>query len=267
MPNGNPISNLLSPYQVGNVIFKNRMLAGPLGVLRSQLRRMYPRAQPGVLRDPGHRRRRGSPPTTILSPVAWAPAAGWTSRGPVDIEMEKCIQRSMSAPCIGITLWPLSSSPTADSLIRDMWRTRRRRAQYAPHGKGRRKNGHTAHDGGRPHSGGPAQGGDPPDHPTIFASCCATAAHSAWMESCSTGPHNKLIRPVPLQAPTTSAPMNTAAPWRTGPGSASNCQGEAIRERCGDKLPLELRLSGDEGYPGGITIDETVEVPAVPSGL
>ncbi len=35
---------------------------------------------------------------------------------------------------------------------------------------------------------------------------------------------------------------------------------DRIRKKCGTDFPIELRLSGDEFFPGGMTIDETIEL-------
>ncbi len=38
---------------------------------------------------------------------------------------------------------------------------------------------------------------------------------------------------------------------------------DRIRSQCGQDFPIELRLSGDEFYPGGMTVDETVELARI----
>ena len=84
--------NLLSPYQVGQVLFKNRMLAGPLGfcvpnsgscIHEHNLEFYEIQATGGAARV-----------TTNDYPVSggMGPGGGLDFREPVDIEMEKSIQ-------------------------------------------------------------------------------------------------------------------------------------------------------------------------------
>lgn len=250
--------NLLSPIQVGQVIFKNRMLSGPLGfcvpnsggyIHEHNLEYYEIQASGGAARI-----------TTNDYPVSggMGPGGGIDFRGPVDIEMEKCIQeyvRTMHRHnTLAFTEFTHGGFPVKDYIDPDE---------------------ETATPNVRP-MGKKGGGGAPPppmmrDNRTLadltreeireiiddFASCCETAAQFGIDGVLLHGGHNKLID----QFRSLRHNKRTDEYGGTLENRARFCIEllEAIRERCGEKLLLELRLSGDEGYPGGITIDETVE--------
>ena len=250
--------NLLSPYQVGQVVFKNRMLAGPLGfcvpntggyIHEHNLEFYEIQATGGAARI-----------TTNDYPVSggMGPGGGIDFRGPVDIEMEKCIQeyvRTMHRHnCLAFTEFTHGGFPVKDYQDPDE---------------------ETSTPNVRPTK--PKKGGVAPMPPmqrdtrTIadlthedireiiddFASCCETAAQFGIDGVLLHGGHNKLID----QFRSLRHNQRTDQYGGSMENRARFCIEllETIRERCGDKLLLELRLSGDEGYPGGITIDETIE--------
>lgn len=248
--------HLLSPYQVGNVLFKNRMLAGPLGfcvpnngcIHEHNLEFYEIQATGGAARV-----------TTNDYSVSGGGLGGVDFRGPVDIEMEKCLQeyvRTMHRhDTLAFTEFMHSGFPVKDDYTDP---------DEEPGGP----------VGGPPIKAAPGGAPMPPmimDDRTIadlthedirniiddFAACCETAANFHFDGVLLHGGHNKLID----QFRSKRHNKRTDKYGGTAEGRARFCMEllEAIRERCGDRLLLELRLSADEGYPGGITIDETVE--------
>ncbi len=248
--------HLLSPYKVGNVLFKNRMLAGPLGFCVPNVNCIHEhnlefyeiQASGGAARV-----------TTNDYPVSGGGMGGVDFRGPVDIEMEKCLQeyvRTMHRhDTLAFTEFTHTGFPIKDDYADP---------DEEPGGP----------VGGPPMKAPPGGKPMPPmmmDDRTIadlteedirkiiddFASCCETAMKFHFDGVLLHGGHNKLID----QFRSRRHNKRTDKYGGTAEGRARFCIEllEAIRERCGDKLLLELRLSADEGYPGGITIDETVE--------
>lgn len=249
--------NLLSSYQVGNVIFKNRMLTGPLGfcvpnsggcIHEHNLEFYEIQATGGAARV-----------TTNDYQVSggMGPGGGLDFRSPVDIEMEKCIQEYVRTMHRHNTLafiefthggFPIRDyvdpdEETATPNMRPLNKDDKKMAMPPMMGDGR-----TLADLSREEI-----------HQIIadFASCCATAAQFGVDGVLLHGGHNKLID----QFRSKRHNRRTDEYGGSLENRARFCIEllEAIRERCGDKLLLELRISGDEGYPGGITIDETVE--------
>ncbi len=249
--------NLLSPYQVGHTIFKNRMLAGPLGfcvpntdhIHEHNLEFYEIQASGGAAR-------------ITTNDYAVTPGAGFMGsldfHWPVDIEMEKCLQEYVRIMHRHNTL-AFTEFTHVGFPIRDDYTD----PDEEPGGS----------MGGPPPKGGPA-GGPPPmmtDSRTIadlteqdikgiiqdFADCCYTLTQFSFDGVLLHGGHNKLID----QFRSRRHNKRTDKYGGSAEGRARFCIEllEAIREKCGDKLLLELRLSADEGYPGGITIDETVE--------
>ena len=247
--------NLLSPYQVGHVLFKNRMLAGPLGfcvpnngyIHEHNLEFYEIQASGGAARI-----------TTNDYQVSGGGLGGVDFRGPVDIEVEKSLQeyvRTMHRHnTLAFTEFTHSGFPIKDDFVDP---------DEEPGGPV-----------GGPPMKAPGGGPMPPmmmDDRTIadlteediqkiiddFASCCETATKFHFDGVLLHGGHNKLID----QFRSKRHNKRTDQYGGTPEGRARFCIEllEAIRNRCGDKLLLELRLSADEGYPGGITIDETVE--------
>lgn len=248
--------NLLSPFQVGHVIFKNRMLAGPLGfcvpnsggyIHEHNLEYYEIQATGGAARV-----------TTNDYPVSggMGPGGGIDFRGPVDIEMEKCIQeyvRTMHRHnTLAFTEFTHGGFPVRDYLDPD-------EETAIPNSRPAGKNGVSAP---------PPMMQDPRTLADLskeeireiiddFASCCETAAQFGIDGVLLHGGHNKLID----QFRSLRHNRRTDEYGGTLENRARFCIEllETIRERCGDRLLLELRLSGDEGYPGGITMDETIE--------
>lgn len=248
--------NLLSPFQVGHVIFKNRMLAGPLGfcvpnsggyIHEHNLEYYEIQATGGAARV-----------TTNDYPVSggMGPGGGIDFRGPVDIEMEKCIQeyvRTMHRHnTLAFTEFTHGGFPVRDYLDPD-------EETATPTSRPAGKNGVSAP---------PPMMQDPRTLADLskeeireiiddFASCCETAAQFGIDGVLLHGGHNKLID----QFRSLRHNRRTDEYGGTLENRARFCIEllETIRERCGDGLLLELRLSGDEGYPGGITMDETIE--------
>lgn len=247
--------HLLSPYQVGNVIFKNRMLAGPLGfcvpntggcIHEHNLEFYEIQASGGAARV-----------TTNDYPVSGGGGimGNLDFHDPVDIEMEKCLQE----------------------YVRIMHRHNTLAFTEFTHGGFPIKDGYVDPDEepGGPMGGPPPKAGKMPpmmmDNRTIadlshedirgiihdFADSCYTLTKFGFDGVLLHGGHNKLID----QFRSKRHNKRTDQYGGSAEGRARFCIEllEAIRERCGDKLLLELRLSADEGYPGGITIDETVE--------
>lgn len=248
--------HLLSPCKVGTVLFKNRMLAGPLGfcvpndncIHEHNLEFYEIQASGGAARV-----------TTNDYSVSGGGMGGVDFHGPVDIEMEKCLQeyvRTMHRHnTLAFTEFTHGGFPVRDDYVDP---------DEEPGGP----------VGGPPMKAPPGGKPMPPmmmDNRTIadlseadirsiiddFASCCETAAQFHFDGVLLHGGHNKLID----QFRSKRHNKRTDKYGGTAEGRARFCIEllEAIRERCGDKLLLELRLSADEGYPGGITIDETVE--------
>lgn len=247
--------NLLSPYSVGHVMFKNRMLTGPLGfcvpndggcIHEHNLEFYEIQAMGGAARV-----------TTNDYQVSGGigPGGSLDFRDPVDIEMEKSLQEFVRTMHRHNTLAFLEFThggfPVKDQLDPD-------EETHTPNVRPLKK------------------GGNPPGPPMMqdsrtladltqeeiheiiddFAACCETAAKYGVDGVLLHGGHNKLIDQF------RSTRHNKRTDEYGGPleNRARFCIEllEAIRSRCGDKLLLELRLSGDEGYPGGITIDETI---------
>lgn len=247
--------NLLSPYSVGHVMFKNRMLTGPLGfcvpndggcIHEHNLEFYEIQAMGGAARV-----------TTNDYQVSGGigPGGSLDFRDPVDIEMEKSLQEFVRTMHRHNTLAFLEFThggfPVKDQLDPD-------EETHTPNVRPLKK------------------GGNPPGPPMMqdsrtladltqekiheiiddFAACCETAVKYGVDGVLLHGGHNKLIDQF------RSTRHNKRTDEYGGPleNRARFCIEllEAIRSRCGDKLLLELRLSGDEGYPGGITIDETI---------
>ncbi len=247
--------NLLSPFQVGNVIFKNRMLTGPLGfcvpntggcIHEHNLEYYEIQASGGAARV-----------TTNDYSVSggMGPGGALDFRVPVDIEMEKCIQEFVRTMHRHNTLAFLEFThggfPVKDYIDPD-------EETSTPNARPLKKGGMSP----------PPMMGDPRTLAEIsreeireiiddFASCCETAVQFGVDGVLLHGGHNKLID----QFRSLRHNRRTDEYGGSLENRARFCIEllEAIRERCGNKLLLELRLSGDEGYPGGITIDETVE--------
>ncbi len=251
-----PYPHLLSPYKVGNIWFKNRMLAGPLGfcvpnqgyIHEHNLEFYEIQASGGAARV-----------TTNDYSVSGGGLGGLDFHGPVDIEMEKCLQeyvRTMHRHnTLAFTEFTHTGFPIKDGYVDP---------DEEPGGPA----------GGPPMKAPPGGKPMPPmmmDDRTIadlthedirkiiddFAACCETAAKFHFDGVLLHGGHNKLID----QFRSVRHNKRTDKYGGTPERRARFCIEllEAIRERCGADLLLELRLSADEGYPGGITIDETVE--------
>ena len=251
--------NLLSPCQVGQVLFKNRMLAGPLGfcvpnsggcIHEHNLEFYEIQATGGAARV-----------TTNDYPVSggMAPGGGLDFREPVDIEMEKSIQEYVRTMHRHHTLafveFTHSGFPVRDYVDPDEeTATPNMRPLGKEMGDGKMPMPPMMGDGRTL-----AELSQKEIHQIIddFASCCATAAQFGVDGVLLHGGHNKLID----QFRSLRHNKRTDEYGGSLENRARFCIEllEAIRSRCGDKLLLELRLSGDEGYPGGITIDETIE--------
>ena len=193
--------NLLSPYQVGNVIFKNRMLAGPLGfcvpnsggcIHEHNLEFYEIQATGGAARV-----------TTNDSPVSggMGPGGGLDFRGPVDIEMEKCIQEYVRTMHRHNTLafieFTHGGFPIRDYVDPD---EETATPNMRPMGKG---DGKMAMP---PMMGDGRTLADLPKEEIRqiiddFASCCATAAQFGVDGVLLHGGPQQAHRPVPLQAP------------------------------------------------------------------
>ena len=247
--------HLLSPYQVGNVIFKNRMLAGPLGfcvpntggcIHEHNLEFYEIQASGGAARV-----------TTNDYPVSGGGGimGNLDFHDPVDIEMEKCLQEYVRIMhrhnTLAFTEFTHGGFPIKDDYV------------------------DPDEEPGGPMGGPPPKAGKMPpmmmDNRTIadlshedirgiihdFADSCYTLTKFGFDGVLLHGGHNKLID----QFRSKRHNKRTDQYGGSAEGRARFCIEllEAIRERCGNKLLLELRLSADEGYPGGITIDETVE--------
>lgn len=249
--------HLLSPYRVGHVVFKNRMLTGPLGfcvpnsggcIHEHNLEFYEIQASGGAARV-----------TTNDYPVSSGGMGGLDFHGPVDIEMEKCLQEYVRIMhrhnTLAFTEFTHGGFPIRDDYVDP---------DEEPGGP----------VGGPPMKAPPGGAHMPPmmmDNRTIadlteqdirgiiddFADCCYTLTQFHFDGVLLHGGHNKLID----QFRSKRHNKRTDKYGITAEGRARFCMEllEAIRARCGDKLLLELRLSADEGYPGGITIDETVE--------
>ncbi len=245
--------HLLSPYQVGSVIFKNRMLAGPLGfcvpnsgcIHEHNLEFYEIQATGGAARV-----------TTNDYPVSggMSPGGGLDFRGPVDIEMEKSLQEYVRTMHRHNTLAFLEFThggfPVRDYVDPD---EETATPNARPLGNGKMAPPPMMGDGRTL-----AEISKEEIHQIIddFASCCATAAQFGVDGVLLHGGHNKLID----QFRSLRHNKRTDEYGGSLENRARFCIEllEAIRARCGSKLLLELRLSGDEGYPGGITIDETI---------
>ena len=249
--------HLLSPYQVGNVVFKNRMLAGPLGfcvpntggcIHEHNLEFYEIQASGGAARV-----------TTNDFPVSGGGGimGNLDFHSPVDIEMEKSLQEYVRIMhrhnTLAFTEFTHNGFPIQDDY------------------------NDPDEEPGSPMGGPPPKAGSPRgpmpmlDNRTIadlsqqdiqgiirdFADCCYTLTQFHFDGVLLHGGHNKLID----QFRSKRHNKRTDQYGGTTEGRARFCIEllEAIRERCGNNLLLELRLSADEGYPGGITIDETVE--------